>query len=271
MILITTSESDVASKNILDKLLEKNYFEKLTTKLKGYPLYEAEIEGKKVNLVILKTELSQTQKFFDSYLGVELIIFISRHSSESGTPTLSVHPPGNLGKAQHGGIPRKVSVAPSNAMKNALMEMARQREEKKLDYEVTYECTHHGPSLNTPSMFIELGSSMKNWKDTKAAEAVAQAAVKAVSDSKYPAAIGIGGPHYNEKFTRMALESTIAFSHIIPKYAVPVLDVEIIRHCLERSVEVVEFVILDWKGIRSKDKEKLCSLLQTIDVRVKKV
>ncbi len=51
----------------------------------------------------------------------------------------------------------------------------------KLDYEVSYECTHHGPSLNVPAMFVELGSSEKQWNDSRAAEAVAHAAMEAIA------------------------------------------------------------------------------------------
>jgi D-tyrosyl-tRNA(Tyr) deacylase len=49
--------------------------------------------------------------------------------------------------------------------------------------------------------------------------------------------IGIGGPHYNYKFTRAALSNEIASGHMIPKYAVPCIDVEILNHCVERTLE----------------------------------
>ena len=76
----------------------------------------------------------------------------------------------------------------------------------QLDYEVSYECTHHGPSLNVPTMFVELGSSPQQWSDTKAAEAVAKAAMQAIANfgvSEEKAALGIGGTHYNQQFTKM--------------------------------------------------------------------
>jgi D-aminoacyl-tRNA deacylase len=49
--------------------------------------------------------------------------------------------------------------------------------------------------------------------------------------------LGIGGPHYSSKFTRMALEKEVAFGHMIPKYAVPSLDSEILRQCIEKTLE----------------------------------
>ncbi|MDI6904850.1 MAG: D-aminoacyl-tRNA deacylase [Candidatus Bathyarchaeia archaeon] len=152
----------------------------------------------------MNEESVQAQNITDFFASLELIVFISRHSSISRTPTLSVHTPGNLSEAKLGGIPRKVSISPANTMRDVLKAMMRFKEEMQLDYEVSYECTHHGPSLNVPTILAELGSSPKQWKDLKAAEAVAHATVEAVikfGESQATAVLGIGGPHYNRKFT----------------------------------------------------------------------
>ncbi|MDH5793727.1 MAG: D-aminoacyl-tRNA deacylase, partial [Candidatus Bathyarchaeota archaeon] len=181
------------------------------------PIYEANIGGRKVKLATLNEESVYAQNLPDFFNNLELVVFISRHSSVSGTPTLSVHTPGNLGKAELGGLTRRVSVSPANAMRDALKAMMQFKEEMRLSYKVSYECTHHGPSLNMPTMFAELGSSPKQWNDLKAAEAVAHASMKAISkfgESQAKAVLGIGGPHYSEKFSRIALESEIAFGHI---------------------------------------------------------
>jgi D-aminoacyl-tRNA deacylase len=203
---------------------------------------------------------------------VKLVIFVSRHKSESGTPTLSVHVPGNLGEASLGGLPRKISVSPASAMKEALKAMKEAQEEMMLEYEVSYECTHHGPSLDIPTMFVELGSSPKQWRSKSAAEAVARGALAAALNRRlYQTVIGVGGPHYNMRFTRMALETDTAFGHIIPKYAVSELDEEILRQCVKRSVEPVEKAILDWKGIKGGDKEKLLNLLSKMNLKIEKI
>ena len=73
--------------------------------------------------------------------------------------------------------------------------------------------------------------------------------------------LGIGGPHYSSKFTRMALEKEVAFGHMIPKYAVPSLDSEILRQCIEKTLERVESAVLDWKGIKGEDKQPLVKML----------
>jgi len=237
-------------------------------------MYEANIEGRKVKLVTLNEESVYAQNLSDFFNNLELVVFISRHSSVSGTPTLSVHTPGNLEEAELGGLARKVSVSPANAMRDALKAMMQFKEEMRLSYEVSYECTHHGPSLNVPTMFAELGSSPKQWNDVKAAEAVAHAAMKAISKlggSHAEAVLGIGGPHYSEKFTRMALESEIAFGHMVPKYAIPYIDVEILRQCVDKTLEKVEFVVLDWKGIKGEHKPKLVGMIEEIGIPFEKV
>jgi len=274
MILVVASTKDVAGMNIAKLLIDNYKFEKTADKFHENPVYLKDVQGQEVKLVFVREEIIQTQ-FITDYFKPQLIVFVSRHSSESGIPTLSVHTPGNLGdKAEFGGIPRKVSVSPASAMKDCLAEMKRLKDELRLDYEVSYECTHHGPCLDVPAMFAELGSSPSQWKDLKAAEAVAQAVMYAISrqakQSEYKAVLGIGGPHYNDKFTKYALGSKYAFGHIIPKYAVGQVDHSMVKQCVERCAEKVEAIILDWKGIKSADKEPLMTILAKIKVPIQK-
>ena len=240
----------------------------------GNPSYETCIASKKVKLITLNEESVNAQGLTGFFDDLELVIFASRHSSESGTPTLSVHTPGNFSSAELGGIPRRVSICPANAMRNALRVMANLKDEMRLSYDVSYECTHHGPSLDAPAMFVELGSSAVQWNDLRAAEAVAQAAIEVIrrfDTQGVKTVLGIGGPHYNAKFTRMALDGDQAFGHIIPKYAIGAIDVEILRQCVERTMEKVEGVILDWKGIRSENKMVLVKMLDDIALPFEKV
>jgi len=274
MILLVASNKDVASLNIKKQILDHYSFRECSGKFQENPVYEASVGDRNVRLVTLNTESVYTQDLPNFFSDLELVIFISRHSSLSGTPTLSVHTPGNLGEAELGGIPRKVSVSPANAMRDTLKVMARLKQEMKLDYEVSYECTHHGPSLNVPTMFSELGSCGKQWNDIKAAEAVAHATMEAVSQfGNFPAkaVLGIGGPHYQSKFTRAALESDVAFGHMIPKYAIPAVDSELLKQCIRRTLEKTELAVLDWKGIKGEDKVPLLGMLKDAGIPFEKV
>jgi len=270
MILMVASTKDIAGMNIAQQLIAHHEFQKIEETFRQNPVYSRRMQSLEVKLVFVNEEIVNTQ-FITKFFSPQLLVFISKHRSVSGLPTLSVHTPGNLAEAELGGIPRRVSVSPASAMRDALLEMATAKEEMGLKYEVSYECTHHGPSLDVPTMFAELGSSPKQWRDQRAAEAVARAAMAAVSkESSYVAVLGVGGPHYNAKFTRIALSAPTAFGHIIPKYAVSKVDAAMVKQCVERTLEKVNSVIVDWKGIKGADKEGLIAILNEIGISIEK-
>lgn len=270
MILIVASTKDVASVNIAQKLISLYGFQKTETSFQQNPKYLKRIQDKEVTLVFVNEETIWTQNITD-YFSPELVVFVSRHSGVAGIPTLSVHTPGNIANAELGGLAKSVSICSASAMKNALLELARIKEENNLQYEVSYECTHHGPSLNVPTLFVELGSSLEQWKDLNAAEAVAHAAMAAIlKESTYPTVLGVGGPHYNERFTKIALTTSKAFGHIIAKYAVPQADAEIIKQCVQRIVEKVETAVFDWKSMRGMDRQRISSVLKELNVPVER-
>ncbi len=272
MILIVSSSQDPASLTIRRRLLADYNFELTQEKFDKNPVYLQKIKGNLTKLVTIDREAISYQAI-TAHFEPQAIIYISRHSSKSGTPTLSVHTPGNLGDAQKGGLAGKVSIASASRMKVALLELVRHRDALKIDYQVSYECTHHGPSLDVPAMFVELGSSPKQWGDEKAAEAVAHATMAAASAQleSSTVALGIGGPHYSAKFTAMALEGDSSFGHMIPKYAIPHVDSAMIGQCIERTLEKVQAVFLDWKGIRGADRSGLMKTVGAVDTEVVKV
>jgi len=274
MILIVASNKDTASLNIKGQILNHYPFKETSASFQQNLIYTADLKGKNITLATLSQESVTAQNLPENFPDAQIIVFISRHSSASGKPTLSVHTPGNFGEAGLGGLPKVVSVSSATAMRDALKSLSRYKEEFNLDYEVSYECTHHGPSLNVPAMFVELGSSETQWKDLKAAEAVAHSAMYAIANFSTPASaavLGIGGTHYNQKFTQMALAGEAFFGHMIPKYAVSEVDSKMLSQCIRRTFEKVSFAILDWKGIRSQDKPKLLSALDDVELPFKKV
>jgi D-aminoacyl-tRNA deacylase len=255
-------------------ILRKYPFYRSNESYQRNPVFLADIKEKRVKLILIEKESIRAQELTDDFFDSNLVVFISRHSSISGKPTLSVHTPGNLDKAELGGLPKKVSVSPATAMRDALKALFLFKESEGLNYEVSYECTHHGPSLNLPAMFVELGSKYEQWCDEKAAEAVAHATMLAIEKfeiSKSKAVIGIGGPHYNHRFTHMALDGKAIFGHMVPKHAVHFLDVNMLNHCVKKTLERVDYAVLDWKGIRSADKPKLLSILERTKLSYMKI
>jgi D-aminoacyl-tRNA deacylase len=274
MILLVASNKDIAAMNIAEQLFQIHPFKKTLQVYSGQPVLEASINCRKVTYITLEEESIFAQYLGEDFPKVGLIIFLSRHSSHSGTPTLSGHTPGNFSAAELGGLPRELSVASAKTMQTALQTMDRIVHETQLPYQISYECTHHGPSLKVPTVFMELGSSHLQWRDKKAAAIVAQAAIDAITsfeEKPQNAAVGIGGTHYNQKFTQLAIKNSVTFGHIIPKYVIPYIDKELLFKCVNCTREKVDTAILDWKGIRSEDKSKLLSILQETPLQIRKV
>ena len=272
LILIVASRKDIASTNIAQKIIDIYHFKETSEEFMNKPIYSKNLSLKKIELISIEDDLIFAQdipKFFD----VEMIIFVSRHESKSNIPILSVHTPGNLKGAEFGGLPRTVSIAPASSMRMVLKEMILQKKMLCLnEFEVTYECTHHGPSLDIPTMFVEVGSSWRQWTNLNACEAVARSTIAAISSEPiFPTVLGIGGPHNNQHFTEISLENPIAFGHIIPKNAIEELDEDVLKQCIDRTVEKVQTAILDWKGIKSKDKGRIVELLKKNNVKIMRV
>ncbi len=270
MIIAACSKLDTAGTNIAKQVLNSFPFTKSDATFEEEPIYTAQINKNIINLVTLKNQTIYAQNLPQQFKNIELLIFLSRHSSQSGKPTLSVHTPGNFSYANLGGLPRTLSICPATSMRDALQALSKFKTEANLEYEVSYECTHHGPSLKVPTMFVELGSSAQQWGDMKAAEAVAKAALEAItkfqSNQTQTAALGIGGPHYNQRFTKMALDNAAIFGHMIPKYALQQVDSDMLKQCVSATKEKVTHAILDWKGIPGQDKPKILEALDHINL-----
>jgi D-tyrosyl-tRNA(Tyr) deacylase len=82
--------------------------------------------------------------------------------------------------------------------------------------------------------------------------------------------LGVGGPHYNERFTKIALTTPRAFGHIISKYAAPQIDGETVKQCVQRTVEKVDSAVFDWKSMRATDREKIITALKKLNVPVER-
>jgi D-aminoacyl-tRNA deacylase len=196
----------------------------------------------------------------DKINSYDLIIFASKHSSKEGKKSLTVHAPGNWRGADFGGWNEKVSKTSALFNKHLFETLNKTAKEHDLrDYDITMEVTHHGPSINKPCVFIEIGSNILEWKNRKAGFIIAKTifdAIETFKENEYSeVAIGIGGPHYCPNFNKIQLNSNFALSHIIPNYVFP-LNEDMIREAIEKTCEEVDFFLLDWKGIGNKDERK---------------
>lgn len=212
-----------------------------------------------------------TSDHVDSLFRTDLIIFASRHRSESGKPTLTTHPCGNWNeKAEFGGKPRTLAPTSALALKAAMLELSKGA---LPGFEAVLECTHHGPLLRTPFIFVEIGSTEKEWGIQEAGEVVAKACYAACRQQLPPQriAIGIGGIHYPHEITKEVLCENIAVGHICPKYAMEWLDEGMMRQMVEKSGGKVELALIDWKSLKAPERERALSLLKAFNLPYEKV
>lgn len=187
---------------------------------------------------------------------VELYVILSRHSSEAGIKSYTVHATGNFSDdVSAGGRPRELGVACpaiSWALLRALNELSSDAS-KRDEYQVSYEATHHGPTnLSKPLVFIEIGSSENEWGDMVNHIIVGEAVKQLVE--MYPRVptcepvIGVGGGHYPKKHTELALSENICYGHIASKHVLNFLDLEILNAMITRSVNSPKAVVVEKKS-----------------------
>ncbi|OQX21247.1 MAG: hypothetical protein BWK75_03505 [Candidatus Altiarchaeales archaeon A3] len=200
---------------------------------------------------------------------IDLIIVASRHKSESKMPTLCVHSPGNFNDAKLGGNEKSLSIAPALYIRKAILEFKKEKEKNLnlVNYDVTLEVTHHGPTLNLPVMFVEVGSSEEQWNNLNACE-VAGNVIKDLygtnlNKKNTTIAIGIGGNHYAGKFTKILLNEEIAFGHIMPKYN---FNGEMIEQMISKTIPKPEIALIDWNGLNSEQRNKTIKKLNEINL-----
>ncbi|MBW3022712.1 D-tyrosyl-tRNA(Tyr) deacylase [Candidatus Woesearchaeota archaeon] len=257
-IAIVVSEQDPAGINIKEELLRLFQFEMLNEKFEDSIVYEF---NKNARLYTTKSD-SIFCEDIDKEINADMFIFATKHKSQAGIPSLSVHAPGNWGEAEMGGKNNSLCISPADYIKEALIHLEQYNE---LGYDVVQECTHHGPYLEKPVMFIEIGSSEEQWTNKQAAQIIAKTIIALISTSPiiYRTAVGIGGLHTTPNFKKIVLRSDIAVGHVCPKYHLQDLTEEMVKKAVEKTEPAAELIILDWKGL-GEHKERIVKILEDL-------
>ena len=136
------------------------------------------------------------------------------------------------------------------------------------------EATHHGPLIDKPCIFIEIGSTENEWVDRRAGFVIAKTiseTMKEFRENPYnEIAIAIGGPHYCPNFNGIQLKSNVAISHVVSQYAFPLTE-EMIKEAVEKTEEEIDFILLDWKGLgKSEQRQEILKILDKLYLRYKR-
>ena len=250
-VLIIASLKDPASINIKDSLLKQTIWEEngIFFKQQVYQhkemkdIYLITITDRKITHENIVKEVKQQLN-----ITAKQAIFISKHTSKTGDPTLTVHPIGNYGKAEFGGYDKTLSVSSPKIMTQLLRILKKNAKGKKLYHKICFEVTHHGPYMPIPTVFIEVGSTETEWMKKKPAEIVSKSVINLLESYHYekdfkneiPVLLGVGGGHYAPRFTDVAFEKNIAFGHMIPSYQINAgnIDYDMFKQALEKTPNV---------------------------------
>lgn len=266
---IIYSQSDAAGRNIAQHLRTVMHLEEAPHGECPCPSWRGS------DLLMMETTERLIQLDLETR-GTEWLLCLSRHRSESGKRCLTSHTPGNLtDSAELGGTPSQVGISNPLLQTSLLVELKQQRDSMGLEEEVTVEATHHGPTdLPCPITFVEIGSDESAWLDNRLGQCVALAIERALSNDrpKPPNAIGVGGGHYPEKFTKLMLDGTYSMGHVIPKYAMTAgMAPEMFSRCIERTSGGVAAAVVDWKGTPSAYKERIKALAASLGIELVRV
>ena len=202
-LIIVASNLDSASLNIKNQLLKQAEWTKINN-FQGNPVYKHSVMKDVIIITIndRKIKHENLDKEIDEKLGIKTkqVIFISKHDSKTGNPTLTTHPIGNYGEAQFGGKSRTLVESSPVLMTNLLRILKKNAKEAELYHKVCFEVTHHGPYLSVPTLFVEVGSNKEEWENIEPARIVAKSVLELLELGNYeevtpkdlPVLIGIG-------------------------------------------------------------------------------
>ncbi|MCA9819344.1 MAG: D-aminoacyl-tRNA deacylase [Nitrosarchaeum sp.] len=226
--------------------------------------------GSNYDLTVIPTPAISADWLEDNY-SYDGFVFLSKHAAESGVLALTCHSTGNFAEAKFGGNPRQVAIPHPNLQKKYMQTLWQNRDNFS-DFEITIEATHHGPTaLKKPTIFIEIGTTEKQWTDVSLCNSVANIVhnVMTSNTKSYPMAICFGGTHYPHKFTDELIRGKYSLGTVIPKHALEYLDNELFEHILQQN-KMATTALLDWSGL-GPYKQKIVQFLENTGLEVTKL
>lgn len=240
IILIAVNGDDIASSNQAKYLLKKDTWLTLDD-VEHHAAYRYE----HVRLWILPERIlweDHLEKRWEAATNEPVleVIFPSRHAAKSGTPCLTLHPIG-VPHLAHDKLPDfggESGFAPPPSTR--LGPWWRLLQEKWVgnsipDFSLSLEVTHHGPILDVPCLFIEVGSTQDYWDHEGAAKLLSDVIWEGlglddtpqlghwdpVMHHSQPVLITLGGGHYAPKGNKLASEEHVWLGHMLANHSIP--------------------------------------------------
>jgi len=138
-----------------------------------------------------------------------------------------------------------------------------------LGFGISFETTHHGPYLETPAFFIEIGSGPDAWPEPAPAKAIAKVllGLEGESITKDDAiGIGFGGGHYAPRHTDLVCRMRASLGHMVPDYAVGRVDGAMLDQIIEKTPGA-SFAYFHKKAVKQPRRGELEAMLAERGVR----
>jgi D-aminoacyl-tRNA deacylase len=263
---LVASEKDLASMTMVEYLKNNKGFSTITNYGESIILQSKEYRNVKLfvcNNSLLHLEGLDKISIWNSKDIQSSYVFLSKHVSKSGTPTLTCHSTGNYAGNPNGGNSREIALSNPHLQKQYMLHLVKVKSALP-NYDIVIEATHHGPtSLNGPVLFVEIGSTEREWTDINAASIVCDCILDAIESDLNcckKVGIGLGGTHYPLKFNKLLLKSEFGLAYIATKYDLQSIDKKMLEQMILKSIEKITHMIVDWKGL-GKEKDRIMRLV----------
>ena len=155
--------------------------------------------------------------------------------------------------------------------------LKKNKDREKMYQKICYEVTHHGPFMQTPTLFVEVGSTKEEWDKIKPAEIVAKSVNELLEKYMYeedlsddiPVLIGIGGGHYAPRFSDVVFEKKAAFGHMIPTYHINDgnVDSEMIKKAIDATPNA-QAAYIHKKSLKKSQVTEYRNICNELDITV---
>ena len=296
--LILVSSGDIASTNQADELLKMCEWQELDP-VEGLPSYSfkhARMWWMKDGC-LWEDDLDKRWTEATGEVPTE-IIFPSRHSAASGNASLTLHPIGTMqvpdGETpEYGG--KAADCPPPNPRIAAWWRELNRVANDLTEFDLSLETTHHGPWIETPSLFIEIGSTDLTWGHMGAAKILAGIIYRGLGldggnglgqwNGRGRVVVTLGGGHYAPRGNLLASHEGIWLGHMLATYALPFVKNEddtvsgMWENSVRKAIKATELAFpggdivcsMDKKAFKGWQRQAIRDLLSELDVPLLKL
>jgi D-aminoacyl-tRNA deacylase len=239
VVLIAVNSKDIASTNQADALRLLDAWQ-VADAFEGHPTYAFQ----HARMIYLPDGLlfeDHLDKRWEQHSGelVSEVIFPSRHVAASGQASLTLHPIGvpHLPLNEVGQYGGRGGHAPPPSSRLApwwkLLHAHAATDSSVNGFDLSLEVTHHGPYLETPCLFIEVGSTEDTWGHVGAANVLATVMREGLFEQQSGGCwdekqhvgelvvITLGGGHYAPRANLLGQLDGVWLGHMLATYALP--------------------------------------------------